>query len=659
MSFGLTPFGFNAKRVNDVKTSMDDTAIAQFGDINLDAQSVFGQIYGSLSKVIGDNWENLEDVYYSQYPNFAEGVSLDNVVQINGIVRLPARQTEVTAIANGVEATFIPSGSLARIPETQEVFYSTEDAVISRNSAVEAVVEVVQLADQVYTVLLNNNVFSYSLPIITFTGNFVTGNNIVVTLNGVVLATVPFNTDNNTTLADIATVIQSTASIATATPTNPNIISIIPNLGFNAVVNFIEITGGASQPTYAITYDTPATLDDVATYLSAVINAGSEPVTASSSTSTLSLFTDDYDVPFSLSVGTNLLISNRSSIVYFNSQNFGPVPAPIETLTEILTPLAGWTSINNFKAGVLGRFVETDAELRLRRANSTRILGSATVEAIRARLLQQVPNVTSALVYENIMITQEDINIIFSEDFVASNEIIVNFNGVNLPTITYAVSSINTMNLLASLISVQSEISSATVGGASNRTITLEMNNFQEVEISNIQITGGASQTSYTITGGRHAKSFESVVQGGTDEDIAKKIWETKPAGIETFGNTQFNITDSQGDFQAIFFSRPTPIYISVTVTLTLNTEETFPSNGLDLVKQAILDYGNSLGVGLDVFIQRVNCQIFEVQGVAGGVMQLAQTNSPNDSPSFSTDDIVIDETQISDWNLSRILVTI
>ena len=91
--FGLSPYGFRAMRLIDIKTAIDNATIAQFGDVNLDAQSVFGQQIGVYAKILADYWENQENVYFSQYPNSAEGVALDNVVQLNGITRIPQQRT--------------------------------------------------------------------------------------------------------------------------------------------------------------------------------------------------------------------------------------------------------------------------------------------------------------------------------------------------------------------------------------------------------------------------------------------------------------------------------------------------------------------------------------------------------------------------------------
>ena len=664
MTFGLTPLGFNAKRLADIKQDLENAMIAQFGDVNIDPQSVFGQQIGVLAKQFADLWENLEDVYFSQYPNSAEGVALDNVVQLNGITRLAARQTEVTGVCSGNESTAIPAGSLVKIPNTNNVFSNPSAGVITRNSAYTVDVSVDSTAAQVYTMLLNNQAFIYSLPIITFTGSFIAGNIAVVTLNGVQLAPVPFNTSNNQTLADIAAVIAANAAVASTTPTNPNIISIVPALGSSVTINSIQNTGTGAFPSYAVTFAVPGSVNTVAQYMAAVITAGSQPLSAVNNLGNFTITADDADVPFSASAQPGLTITGQSSPIPFLCQNFGPIPCPANSLTEILTPIGGWVSINNPKAGVTGRFIETDSELRIRRANSIRLAGNATVEAIRAHLLQNVPGVTSALVFENETIIQAEIDIVFSIPFVSGNQITISMNSRTLTTITYATSSVATMTQLALLLAAQPEIASCTVGGVSNNTLEINMNIFQEVIIDSVNITGGATQPNYVVKGGRPPKSFEAVVSGGSDADVAEEIWLSKPAGIQTFGNVNGGagvpIIDSQGDTQIIFFSRPTPIYIWVQATISLYSEESFPVNGLQLIAQSILDYGNSLGIGVDVLLQRVQCQIFTVPGVAGApTFELAATNSPTDAPSFGTNDIIIEENEISAWDITRIALTV
>lgn len=655
--YGVTPQGFRSKRLIDIKNELEDLFIGEFGDINLDPQSVTGQLIGIYSKVLADVWENLNDVYESQYPNSATGISLDNVVSLNGITRLPAERTSVIGVATGLEGTLIPAGSLARIPTTGEVFFSTQNVTIDRANSVQNIVNVTAVAAQEYSVVISGVTYRYSRPIITFSAPLASGNAVSVRINGINMPLVNYATSNAATLANLVSVIVANSPAVASGSVVGNSIRLEPTLGFQIVVNSVNISGPGAI-TAATTYLAPANAATVAQYLSAVLNNAAN-VTSSwnSGESRFTVTAADSEAPYSLNLGTNLQNIQTSTPVPFLAQTYGPIPVPIGTLTEIVTPIAGWQSVTNFKAGVTGRNVETDAELRIRRANSLRVLGNATVEAIRSRLLQEVPGVSSVTIFENVTMTQDPFDITFSSDFVSGNNIQVDLDGTNIGNVSYAVSHLATITALANLIASQSEIDSAVVGGTGNRSIQVTMKEGEQVSIV-LNVTGGGAPT-YIIAGGRPPKSFEAVVQGGTDAAVALKIWQSKPAGIQTFGNTSVVITDSQGNPQTINFTRAIPVYIWVTVALTLNPQETFPPNGQQLVSNAILAYGNSLGIGVDVFIQRVQAAIFSVPGIASAVVQLARTFNPTDTPSYGTTDIVIGDTEISSWDLGRITVSI
>ena len=657
IEYGVTAEGFRARRLIDVKEQLENEFIGEFGDINLDAQSVTGQLIGIYAKVLADIWENLEDVYFSQYPNSASGIALDNVVQLNGITRLPAQRTTVVGAATGTEGTIIPANSLARILSTGEVFFSSASATITRSNSIRNIVEVTALVAAPYTVVINSTSYVYSLPVMTFTGAFVSGNVIDMRINGVNLPSVTYATSDANTRTLIATSLETSPAVLSATVVGDTI-ELVANDGFQLVVGVPSITGGISQPTYALSYAVPATLDEVAEGLSDIIDLVDIVTSTYVSGATFTIQAASSENPYSLSVGSNLQVNQTTSPVLFLAQSFGPVAAPAGTLTEILTPVAGWTSLTNFSAGVTGRNQETDAELRIRRFNSLRILGAGTVEAIRARLLQEVPGVTSVLIFENITMTQSDIEVLFNADFITGNTITAQVDGVNLATVPFTTNQLTTINLVAGILQNTDEIKTVTVGGVGNRLLTIEMEESAVIEVD-FEILGGASQTTFTISGGRPPKSYEVVIEGGSDQAIGDNMWLTKPAGIQTFGSTTVVVTDSQGTSQPISFSRATPIYLWATAVLVLNPQETFPANGQLLVAQAIVDYGNRLGIGVDVFVQRVEAQAFLVPGIGSVTVQLASTLNPSDTPSYSGADVDIGSTQVSVWDISRITVSI
>jgi uncharacterized phage protein gp47/JayE len=209
--------------------------------------------------------------------------------------------------------------------------------------------------------------------------------------------------------------------------------------------------------------------------------------------------------------------------VDYEAEEFGSVPGLADLMT-IESPIAGWDDAQNLLDATVGRDLETDADLRIRRNDLLRAAGSATVEAIRADLID-TDGVTEAIVFENDTI-----------------------------------------------------------------------------------ITDGE---------GRPAKSIECVVRGGTDVDVAFTIFNSKAAGIATFGFpgvivTEI-VTDSQGIDHTINFSRPVDIEIFVDIEVDINAAT---YEGDAALEAAIKLEGDGSVLGDDVIAERIKCAAFDVAGV-------------------------------------------
>ena len=154
--------------------------------------------------------------------------------------------------------------------------------------------------------------------------------------------------------------------------------------------------GGASS-TYVS--DSTATATEICAGLALAI--ASDDLLAVASGETLRITAADGESPFALTIDAKLTITKRGSPVVFVCNTLGATVCPIGALINIDTPILGWDELYNLKAGAVGRNVETDTELRARHATGVRATGSATVEAIRSRMLQDVDSVTSIKIYEN------------------------------------------------------------------------------------------------------------------------------------------------------------------------------------------------------------------------------------------------------------------
>lgn len=486
MSEGLTANGWVTPSFENILERINNRLKTSIGNIITEPDSGFGQLTNIMATEAEDLWQQGGNIYNSQYPSTANGYSLDNVVQYNGLERQQATRTVVKAILNGTEGTVVPTLSQAQLNNSTEIFEQQGALTITKNNMYKWQIQVNTSVADTYDISLTQET-------IVVTGSYTSpgGESTAVIAAGVVanlLTDANFTVQYNYSLAgDIITIWASDTSKV-----------------------FIGVKD--------------------------------------------SLF-DDLEI---------------WSPVDYRAINYGPIIANVNSLTIIITPIAGWDSIDNEIVGFTGSDTETDPDLRLRREDSLQIIGAATVEAIRARLIDEIDTVTNAIVFEN------------------------------------------------------------------------------ETD---------------SIVSSRPPHSIECLIVGnGTaqeDTEIANKIWEVKAGGIQTYGSESEIITDSQGFNHTIYFSRPTQQYGHISVVITTDPEATFPVDGNDQVQASLLSYCQSnFGLGKDIIYQSLYNPIYDIQGIASVVLNIAVTPNPGDTPSYVQTNIVVPDDYNTNWDLSRILVS-
>lgn len=107
--------------------------------------------------------------------------------------------------------------------------------------------------------------------------------------------------------------------------------------------------------------------------------------------------------------------------------------------------------------------------------------------------------------------------------------------------------------------------------------------------------------------------SFLVLVDGGSPLEIGKAIWENRPTGITSVGNTNIDIVDAFGYTRNIRFSRPVevPVYIQIGLT----TNNNFPTNGEQQIKDALIAYVNQLSIQTGIVYSRLYTPINSVPG--------------------------------------------
>ena len=123
---------------------------------------------------------------------------------------------------------------------------------------------------------------------------------------------------------------------------------------------------------------------------------------------------------------------------------------------------------------------------------------------------------------------------VFSADLITGNTVNFTVNGVAITPVVYATSHLATMQAVANAIAAIPSVSSATVGGANNRTITIISNVGTATTVTVATVTGGASQATITST----------AAQSGTFFGVTQQIYNKANAYIADLGP---NLTLSSG----------------------------------------------------------------------------------------------------------------
>lgn len=168
------------------------------------------------------------------------------------------------------------------------------------------------------------------------------------------------------------------------------------------------------------------------------------------------------------------------------------------------------------------------------------------------------------------------------------------------------------------------------------------------------------NNTDVTDGDGVPPHAVECLVTGGVDQDIFDALLaECIAAGIASHGSTTGTADDDEGVSHTVKFSRPTEINIYVAVTLVKIAHddadpETYPTDGDDQVKAAIVAYGDGRPTGWDVRSSKVAAQ---ANGVAGVLELTACYIGTAPAPVTSTT-ITITSRQRAVFDTSRITVT-
>jgi uncharacterized phage protein gp47/JayE len=154
-------------------------------------------------------------------------------------------------------------------------------------------------------------------------------------------------------------------------------------------------------------------------------------------------------------------------------------------------------------------------------------------------------------------------------------------------------------------------------------------------QVSDVTIVRGYENTSSTTdSDGRPGHSFEIVLidNAAADDSIAQAIWDSKPAGIQSYGGSgdSGTATDDAGETHTVDFTRATQVDIHVDVELDKDAN-TYAGDAA--VKSAIVAAVNENTIGVTQYASVLYEVVLDVAGVVNVVsIDISKTDPPSGS---------------------------
>jgi uncharacterized phage protein gp47/JayE len=195
------------------------------------------------------------------------------------------------------------------------------------------------------------------------------------------------------------------------------------------------------------------------------------------------------------------------------------------------------------------------------------------------------------------------------------------------------------------------------------------LNNVLDIQdVSDAVVYLNDTNTDNTGSGGLPDHSFELVVQGGNDGDIAQRIFEVKAAGDTAYGGANGTATSAQatlvnGQTFTVDFSRPTSIQVYIDLDLEVTDEYPGSDSVIDNIIEYIggvytsgLETEGLLRVGKDVIYGEIQYAIRNTPGVYDVTnLEIGTSSSPTGTSNIG---IAESELAIADGTDSSISVS-
>lgn len=111
-TYGVTPQGFVRKTLENIIGELEEDQLAEIADdLDVSTDSIVGQQNGVVGRQLSIGWEQLEIVYHSNDPDYAEGRGLEAVGKLTGTFRVGNTESEVLLVCNLDNGTTLTAGT--------------------------------------------------------------------------------------------------------------------------------------------------------------------------------------------------------------------------------------------------------------------------------------------------------------------------------------------------------------------------------------------------------------------------------------------------------------------------------------------------------------------------------------------------------------------
>ncbi|AAY53129.1 MULTISPECIES: baseplate J/gp47 family protein [Listeria] len=150
------------------------------------------------------------------------------------------------------------------------------------------------------------------------------------------------------------------------------------------------------------------------------------------------------------------------------------------------------------------------------------------------------------------------------------------------------------------------------------------------------------------------AKSVHIYAFGGIEEEIGEAIFNSVAAGVQTVGNIAVKVKDLSDFEHVVYYDRATALQIYAGIDVIVNSK--FEESGENDIKQAVLNYINSLNMGESVIHSYIYPELYKIAGI-----KIASVKIGKSADTLASSDVVanIDEAASIRWEDIEVTINV